>query len=140
MRIRSGLGPDLNAVVELWAAAGLAPSFVGFRNELQRKLMRDPDLFLVAEEGGQVVGALTGGWDGRMPWVSRLAVHPEWRRRGIARRMLQELRRRLDRHGAPTEMILVLDDRDAGQNFWESVGYRQSRGYPSYQRVDPAGG
>lgn len=140
MRIRSGEGPDLNAVVELWAAGGLAPSFVGFRNELQRKLLRDPDLFLIADEEGVVVGALTAGWDGRMPWVSRLAVHPQWRRRGVARQLLRELRRRLDRQGAPTDMILVLDDRDAGRNFWESVGYRRARRYPSYKRVDSAGG
>lgn len=134
MRIRSGEGSDLNDVVELWAAGGLAPSFVGFRNELQRKLLRDPDLFLVAETAEGVIGALTAGWDGRMPWVSRLAVHPLWRRRGVAQRLLEELWQRLERLGAPTDRILVLDDHDAGRQFWEAVGFVQDNRYPSYRR------
>jgi hypothetical protein len=33
--------------------------------EIEKKHLRDPDLFLVAENGQEIIGAVIGGYDGR---------------------------------------------------------------------------
>ncbi len=119
--VRTGQPTDLNAVVELWATCDLVPGFVGFRNELQRQIARDPQLFLVAHEEGDVVGALVAGWDGRLAWVSRFAVRPDRRRRGIARQLAEGLLGRLGALGASGRLV-VLDELDEGSAFWEASG------------------
>ncbi|MBU4225890.1 MAG: GNAT family N-acetyltransferase, partial [Chloroflexi bacterium] len=52
-------------------------------DEIQKKLQRDPDLFLVAEYNGMVVGAVLGGFDGRRGLVYHLAVAENHRNRGV---------------------------------------------------------
>lgn len=138
VHVRTGLGHELNDVVDLWGRCGLVPGFVGFRNELQRKLDADPDLFLVAVDDGGIVGALTGGFDGRTAWVSRLAVHPGHRRRGVGRLLVDALRDRLARRGAPSDRLVVLDDHDAGRRFFTGIGWEPDRPATTYRL--PGGG
>jgi len=58
---------DYDAVVAVWTAAGrdVLP-----RAELEAKLTRDPELFLVAETDGEVVAVIMGTSDGRWGWIS----------------------------------------------------------------------
>lgn len=120
-KVRDGRTLDLNAVVGLWEDCGLVPAFVGFRNELQRQVARDPRLFLVAHDEGEVVGAIVGGWDGRLAWVSRFSVRPDRRREGIARVIADAFLTRLEELGRPARLV-VLDDLAEGTAFWQARG------------------
>ena len=42
--------------------------------EIEKKLARDPDLFLVAECEQQIIGSVIGGYDGRRGMIYHLAV------------------------------------------------------------------
>ena len=53
--------------------------------EIQKKLNRDPDLFLVAELNEQIIGSVIGGYDGRRGMIYHLAVHETVRRAGCRR-------------------------------------------------------
>ncbi len=44
--------------------------------EIEKKLQRDPDLFLVAEDGSDLIGTVIGGYDGRRGFIYHLAVQP----------------------------------------------------------------
>jgi ribosomal protein S18 acetylase RimI-like enzyme len=134
MRIRRGRAHDLNAVADLWAACGLTPAPRGFAREIQRKMLSDPDLFLVADDSNEVVGAVMGGFDGRTAWVSRLAVAPDRRREGVARRLIGELERRFAELDAPEPHVLVLDDNEDSRRMWEGLGYVPGPAMPTYRR------
>src|SRR5512137_1159144 len=58
---------DWQAVHALWARCGPGVQFSRSDEpaEIRKKLGRDPDLFLVAEQDGKIVGAVMGGYDGR---------------------------------------------------------------------------
>ena len=43
-------------------------------DEISKKIIRDPNLFLVAEQKGVIIGAVIGGFDGRRGLVYHLAV------------------------------------------------------------------
>ena len=72
---------DYPEVRSLWHAAG--PGIQTGRSdeleEIRKKVERDPDLFIIAENQGKVIGAVLGGFDGRRGIVYHLAVDPRCR-------------------------------------------------------------
>ena len=88
---------DYAAVVHLWEHAG--PGIHVRRSdqpeEIAKKLQRDPDLFLVAQDGSQIVGTVLGGFDGRRGMVYHLAVAEAYRQQGLGAALMQELEDRL---------------------------------------------
>ncbi|MDI6105417.1 GNAT family N-acetyltransferase [Actinoplanes sp. NEAU-A12] len=118
--IRQFQWPDYDAVAEVWQAAGVD---VVTRAELEAKLTRDPELFLVAEAGDRITGVVMGTFDGRRGWIFRLGVHGGHRRQGIATRLVAELERRLHALGCPRINLLVLPGNEAGLRFWQHLGY-----------------
>jgi ribosomal protein S18 acetylase RimI-like enzyme len=116
---------DYEAVFGLWATAGtgvtLRPS--DQPGEVQKKLTRDPDLFLVAEEDGRVVGVIIGAWDGRRGWLHHLAVHPAYRRQGIATQLVHEVEQRLKAKGCLKVNLLLFRDNEAARLLYERLGY-----------------
>ncbi|BCJ39499.1 hypothetical protein GCM10010168_62530 [Actinoplanes ianthinogenes] len=118
--IRSFRWDDYDAVAAVWAAAARE---VVPRAELELKLARDPELFLVAVDGERVTGVVLGTWDGRRGWILRLAVDPARRREGIATALVRELEGRFRALGCPRINLLVMPENEAGLRFWQELGY-----------------
>lgn len=134
-RVRRGRSYDLNAVVELYDGCGLVASAGGFRNELERKLISDPDLFLVAADTtGDIIGALSAGFDGRMVALSRIATHPDRRRQGVATALVEHMRTVLERLGAADMAMVVIDDTADSRRLWAALGYEQVERVPLYEQ------
>ena len=116
---------DYEAVFGLWAGAGtgvsLRPS--DRPEEVEKKLTRDPDLFLVAEQDGHIAGVIIGAWDGRRGWLHHLAVHPAYRRHGIATALVQEVEQRLQARGCLKVNLLIFRDNEAACTLYERLGY-----------------
>jgi ribosomal protein S18 acetylase RimI-like enzyme len=91
--------------------------------ELEKKMARDPELFLVAEENGKVIGTVIGGFDGRRGMVYHLAVAASHRRAGIAERLMNELERRLVAKGCIRCYLLVHADNAEARAFYEKVNW-----------------
>lgn len=93
--IRNAIEEDIQAVLELWAAADSPPSVTDSLDGLTRLLAADPQALLVAEHDGVLTGSLVAAWDGWRGSFYRLAVSPEHRRKGLATMLLREGERRL---------------------------------------------
>ena len=122
--LRECTSADLDAVLELWRAADAVPSPTDHIGALERRLAHGDGLFLVAEGAGQLVGTLIGGWDGWRAGLYRLAVHPRWRRRGVATALVREVEARLARLGAQRISLRVFHEQPGAVELWRSVGYR----------------
>jgi ribosomal protein S18 acetylase RimI-like enzyme len=118
---------DLQAVLNLWSTAGqgiqLSPS--DQPEEIRKKVARDPDLFVVVEEEGRLVGAVLGGFDGRRGMVYHLAVAPHRRRLGIGRMLMEELEARLRAKGCLKYYLLVTRDNHQAHEFYTQLGWER---------------
>jgi ribosomal protein S18 acetylase RimI-like enzyme len=99
-----------------------------------------PDLFLVAEAGGDVVGTIVGGWDGWRGHMARLAISPENRRSRIAHALVREVEERLRTKGARRIYALVDRRNELGRSFWAAVGYTPSEEIIQYSKNLEDGG
>ena len=118
---------DYPAVFALWSTAG--PGIHVRRSddpdEISKKLLRDPDLFLLAELDGQLVGSVLGGFDGRRGMVYHLAVIEEYRQRGIGSLLMDELESRLRQKGCLRYYLLVTNDNLDAIRFYQARGWEE---------------
>lgn len=116
---------DYPVVYHLWSTAG--PGIHVRRSddsaEIAKKLQRDPDLFLLAELDGQVVGTVLGGFDGRRGMVYHLAVGSGYRQRGIGKALMAELENRLRQKGCIRYYLLVTNDNLDAMRFYQDLGW-----------------
>jgi len=125
IELRPAVVPDVPALLGLWEVAAENDSRpTDSAVKVETLIARDPGACTVAvTEEGQVVGSLISGWDGWRAHLYRLAVHPDVRRQGLARRLLEHAETRLVELGASRIDAMVLEGNDLGQSLWKSSGY-----------------
>ena len=126
MKIREFGLDDYRRVFELWKEAGLEIRPGDDLDGVKLKLERDPDLFLVAEDAGQIVGSVIGGWDGRRGFVWHLATKPGYQRKGIGRALVRQVEEKLRKKGAVIVYAMVLTTNKRSRNFFAASGYETS--------------
>ena len=116
---------DYDCVVELWTSAGLPyrPKGRDGRERIADELKKGTAIFLVAELDGKIVGCVLGTQDGRKGWLNRLAVRPEFQRRGIARMLVEEVEKRLSGMGIGISAALVENWNEKSMDVFERLGY-----------------
>lgn len=114
---------DVGAILMLWQRAEAVPRPTDRPDALLRRLERDRDLFVLAWDDDRLVGSLMGGWDGWRGQMYRLAVDPAYRRRGIARQLVQAVEERLRALGAERITSLVFVHEPGAADLWRSLGY-----------------
>lgn len=125
VRLRDFTWDDWPQVLALWRSAG--PGIHLGRSdssaEILKKWKHDPDLFLLAESEGEVIGAVLGGYDGRRGIVYHLAVAPGRRRQGIGRALMGELERRMAAGGCVKSYLLATPDNPDAVAFYRRLGW-----------------
>jgi len=116
---------DYEQVTSLWGQAGEGVHLgrSDTPEQISNKLRRDPDLFLVAEVSGELVGAVLGGFDGRRGLMYHLAVAKGYRQKGIGASLMDELEQRLRAKGCLRYYLLVTRDNSEAIKFYEKRGW-----------------
>lgn len=93
--------------------------------EIAKKLQRDPDLFLLAIEAGEIIGSVLGGFDGRRGIVYHLVVTEAYRRQGVGEMLMNALEQRLREKGCLRCYLLVTRDNVEATHFYEARGWER---------------
>lgn len=115
---------DLETVLDLWAKSeqGIHLGRSDEPQEILKKIKRDPDLFLIAEDEGSIIGAVMGGFDGRRGKIYHLAVDSHYRKKGIGRALMEELEQRLRSKGCLKYYLLVKEGNQEAMAFYKQMG------------------
>jgi ribosomal protein S18 acetylase RimI-like enzyme len=95
----------------------------------------DPSLWLLATDGDEAVGALSGLVWGDRGWVGELGVRAPWRGRGIASALLRRAFATFASRGLPRVMLNVDSENSTGAvRLYEGVGMRTLRAWDVYEK------
>jgi len=117
---------DYARVIDLWKTieTGMHIGPSDAPEEIKKKIERDPDLFLVAEQNGEIIATIIGAFDGRRGMIYHLAVHNDYRRQGIGQALLAEVEKRLKEKGCIKCLLMVLEDNETAKRFYEESGWK----------------
>lgn len=115
---------DYPQVIELWKSCeGIGLSADDSLEGINHVLSRNPGLSLVAEEAGQVVGAVLVSQDGRRGYLNHLAVKSSHRSQGVGSALVNSSLSALKKLGIRRCHIFVFTDNQGALTFWEKVGW-----------------
>jgi len=114
---------DETPVVQLWRECGLVVPWNNPHKDIRRKLGVHAELFLVGTDGAQLIATIMAGYDGHRGWINYLAVAPAYRRRGIGRRMVEEIQTRLQALGCPKINLQVRSSNTGVIKFYQKLGF-----------------
>ena len=119
---------EVPTILALWREAETSVSLTDTVEDLGRTVADSPAVVLVAEVKGQVVGSVIGSFDGWRGNIYRLAVHPDYRRQGIASALVIEVERHLVCQGAKLISAWVEQEHPWAMGFWRAMDYELDTG------------
>ncbi len=145
MLIRPMTIDDYDRVYALWMSC----RNMGFndvddsREGIGRYLRRNPDTCFIAEADGALAGVILSGHDGRRGFIHHMAVGEAFRRRGVGAALLERALDALRAEGITKVALLVFRYNEAGNAFWEKMGFSlredvnyRNRALTALRRID----
>ena len=93
------------------------------RTGIERYLKRNPNTCFAAVKDDRIIGVILTGHDGRRAIIHHMCVHPDYRRMGIAARLVSLAEDALKKEGIQKVFGLVFKDNEPANAFWEQQGY-----------------
>jgi ribosomal protein S18 acetylase RimI-like enzyme len=123
-----------DAVCALWEQAGLPVKLAGrdSHDQFAWQLGTGIQRALGVWNGDYLIGVVVTTHDSRKGWINRLAVHPDYRRQGIAQLLIVEAERVLNEQGMQIIVALIEEGNDASLALFQHVGYAE---YPGIHYV-----
>ena len=125
MNIREMKIEDYEKVYALWKTIkGFGIRSVDDSKEgIERFLKWNPGLSVVAEERGEIVGAILCGSDGRRGCLYHVCVHKDFRRQGIGKTMVVWCMEKLKELQINKVSLIAFTQNDVGNAFWKEIGW-----------------
>jgi len=131
--LRELTAADYEAALALWnSAPGVRTNEP--REEFERILQRNPGLGTAAWIGKELAGAVLCCHDGRRGYLYHLAVAEKFRRRGIARAIVDRCLQLLTREGIQRCTIFLIAENETGKTFWLNHGWRERTDLVAFAR------
>jgi len=138
MRIQRLAASDYEEMKKLWSRASLPFKPVGrdSKKAIAAQIGANPDFFLGAFEEGQLVGTVILSSDLRKGWINRLAVDPDYRNHSVAKALIEESERTLNKHGLKIFCALIEDYNVASKELFKKCGYVEHRDILYFSKRD----
>ncbi len=136
--IREAFAGDYDAILDVWNKTGLKPRVSGRdgRTAFEHQLTQFPGLYLVAEDGSRIIGVVMGTHDHRKGWINRLAVLPEYRRRGIGHALAKACDAAIRAGGIEIVAAFVEEGNEASMRLFRDLGYKSDVPVKYFRKLD----
>jgi len=124
MKIRLMKKTDFDGLYVMWKKSKLKlDSYQNEKKEFNDMLTVNPESCFVALNKNQIIGSVFGTNNGRRSFIYHLAVHPDWQRKGIGKKLLQKAEYFLKKTGVSRVRLMVNLDNLRVVPFYEKCGY-----------------
>jgi ribosomal protein S18 acetylase RimI-like enzyme len=93
------------------------------REGIDKYLKRNPTTSFVAEDDGKIIGVIMAGHDGRRGFINHTAVLADYRKQGIAKKLVDNTMDALDKEGIKKVALVVFKHNEIGNGFWDNIGF-----------------
>ena len=137
MVVRSMTIEDYPAVRALWRSIrGFGIRSIDDSKEgVGRFLARNPGISVVAEQDGEIIGAILCGHDGRRGCLYHVCVRQEFRRQGIGKAMVVFCMEMLKKERINKVSLIAFTKNDVGNAFWKEIGWTKREDLNYYDFV-----
>ncbi len=116
---------DHAAILTLWQRAGLHSIRPGGRDSRPEfeKQFAGGQIAIGLEEDGRLIGVVIATNDTRKGWINRLAIDPDYRRKGYGERLVHAAEDALHEAGMHLIAAFVEESNAASLSLFEKLGY-----------------
>ena len=113
-------------VIKLWRQCeGVGLSSTDSKGNIHSFLEKNTGTNFIAKIDNRLVGTVLAGHDGRRGYIYHLAVHPDWRRQGLGRKLVDRCLTALREAGIQKCHLFVFTDNVSGLDFWKALGWEK---------------
>ncbi len=118
---------DYDQVYALWSITeGMAlRGYDDSAEGIAKFLKKNPTSNFVAVMGGEIVGVILCGMDGRRAYIYHTVVRKDLRQRGIGKALLGMVYHAIEAEGIKKNGLLVLKNNEVGNTFWKMQGWTE---------------
>jgi ribosomal protein S18 acetylase RimI-like enzyme len=114
---------DQETVIDLWRKVGIIRVTNDPEVDIEKKLEHSPELFLVAEIDGKIVGSVMIGYEGHRGWINYLGVSPELQRTRIGSALMRKAEQILHDLRCPKINLMIRKSNKHVIDFYKKNGY-----------------
>ncbi len=116
---------DHGAILTLWERAGLPtrPAGRDSRAQFAAQFANGTQTVLGVRDDEHLIAVVVATHDGRKGWINRLAVHPDFRRRGLGAFLITAAERALREQGMQIIAAIIEDWNQPSLALFEDAGY-----------------
>lgn len=128
---------DLDAVITLWHASGVARPWNDPTIDIAFARRRPNSTILVTEMKGRIVASAMVGEDGHRGWVYYVAASPEYQGAGLGKGIMTAAENWLRERGVWKVQLLVREGNEGVRRFYEHLGYHDTRSICFQKIIEP---
>ncbi|MFC4098582.1 GNAT family N-acetyltransferase [Paenibacillus xanthanilyticus] len=140
MRVRSFQLSDYRPVTQLLETVLSEECYELTMEAFARQLSWDSELVLVAVEEDEIIGMIIGTIDNNRGYYYRIAVHPDYQRQGVGKKLIQSLRGRFEQRNVAKILITADEHNEPILSLYESLGYATTDFFRSFQKLSIVAG
>ena len=90
-------------------------------------LEKNPNLSLLIEKNGEIIGSALGSFDGRRGYIQKLVISKEYRKQGIGKQLVDKMIKKLRAVGA---LYIPINPEECVVPFYKKCGFTTSDSIP----------
>lgn len=96
-------------------------------------LDKNPNLSILAEDNGEIIGSALGSFDGRRGYLQKLVVRKDFRKKGIGSQLVDEIIKNLKELNC---MYIPINVEEELVSFYESCGFKKTKQIPMNMELE----
>ncbi|TFF89846.1 MAG: GNAT family N-acetyltransferase [Promethearchaeota archaeon] len=111
-------------IIHIWKRAGINVGSSDTKEEIEKMLNRNPNLFLIGKTDEKIIAVVLGGYDGRRGYVHHLAIDPDYQNMGYGKKLMEALMLRFKKMRVHKIHLFIEKYNLNVINFYEKLGWK----------------